>query len=373
MATLASTYQFEQMIKEPTRVTAASRTLIDLALCNKPELITMSGVDHLGISDHSLIYVCRKISIPRNEPKIIRSRQFKHYDKNSFLTELRDILQHTINDNNPDALWEDFKTRFLFVADIHAPQITRKVKSEYTPWMTNNIKKQIYHRDFLKKKVINTGSENMFVAYKRARNALNKLIKDTKRNYYTSVLNDTKNNPKKMWNTINKLTNKKSKTTTITKLNISNDNVTEDPNKISHTFNTYFKTIGENLANELPDTTDAPESYVTPSNSTFQIQIVSEVDEFQLLITLKISKACGHDKIPPKLLQDSAVVIAPILTYIFNQSINTGIFPNGLKTAIISPLYKSGSKKECSNYRSISVLSTVAKIFEKLISGQLYE
>jgi hypothetical protein len=90
---------------------------------------------------------------------------------------------------------------------------------------------------------------------------MNKLIKDTKINYYTSALNDTKNNPKNMWNTINKFTNKKSKTTTITKLNISNDNVTEDPNEISHTFNTYFKTIGENLANELPDTTDAPESY----------------------------------------------------------------------------------------------------------------
>ena len=73
MATLASTYQFEQMIKEPTRVTATSRTLIDLAFCNKPEMITMSGVDHIGISDHSLIYVCRKISIPRNEPKVIRN------------------------------------------------------------------------------------------------------------------------------------------------------------------------------------------------------------------------------------------------------------------------------------------------------------
>ena len=98
---------------------------------------------------------------------------------------------------------------------------------------------------------------------------------------------------------------------------------------------------------------------------------MSEVDVFQLLITLKISKACGHDKIPPKLLQDSAVVIAPILTHIFNQSINTGVFPNG--KIIISPLYKSGSKTECSNYRPISVLSTVAKIFEKLISVQLYE
>ena len=93
MATLASTYQFEQIIKEPTRVTATSRTLIDLAFCNKPEMITMSGVDHVGISDRSLIYVCRKISIPRNEPKVIRSRQFKHYDKNSFLAELRDIMQ----------------------------------------------------------------------------------------------------------------------------------------------------------------------------------------------------------------------------------------------------------------------------------------
>ena len=48
-------------------------------------------------------------------------------------------------------------------------------------------------------------------------------------------------------------------------------------------------------------------------------------------------------------------------------------FPNDLKTAIISPLYKTGSKTECSNYRPISVLSTVAKIFEKLISVQLYE
>ena len=64
----------------------------------------MSGVDHIGVSDHSLIYVCQKISIPRNEPKVIRSRQFKHYDKNSFLAELWDIMQYMTKDNNPDVL-----------------------------------------------------------------------------------------------------------------------------------------------------------------------------------------------------------------------------------------------------------------------------
>ena len=84
-----------------------------------------------------------------------------------------------------------------------APQITRKVKSEYTPWMTNNIKNRfIIDRDFLKKKAIKTGTENMFVAYKKSRKALNKLIKDTKRNYYTNALNDAKNSPKNMWDTI---------------------------------------------------------------------------------------------------------------------------------------------------------------------------
>ena len=112
---------------------------------------------------------------------------------------------------------------------------------------------------------------------------------------------------------------------------------------------------------------------ITPSNSTFQLKNVSEVDVFHLLNTLKISKACGHDKIPPKLLRDSAIVIAPILSHLFNQSINTGIFPKNLKTVVISPLYKGGSKTECSNYRPISVLSAVAKIFEKLVLMPLYE
>ena len=147
----------------------------------------------------------------------------------------------------------------------------------------------------------------------------------------------------------------------MTKLSISYENVTENPKEITHTFNTYLNTIGKNLANELPSTTETSESYVTPSNSTFQLKNVSEVDVFHLLNTLKISKACGHDKIPPKLLRDSAIVIAPILIHIFSQSINTGIFPKDLNTELISPLYKSGSKTECSNYRSISVLQQLPK------------
>ena len=96
--------------------------------------------------------------------------------------------------------------------------MTRKVRSEYAPWITENIKRHIYHRDFLKKKAVKTGSSNLHDAYKRARNDLNRLIEKTKTEYFTSIINNTAKNPKEMWKTINRITNKKSKTTNITKI-----------------------------------------------------------------------------------------------------------------------------------------------------------
>jgi hypothetical protein len=64
LAEIINTLQFEQLIKEPTRVTATTKTLIDLAFTNKPELINGSGVIHLGISDHSMIYIQRVFQLP---------------------------------------------------------------------------------------------------------------------------------------------------------------------------------------------------------------------------------------------------------------------------------------------------------------------
>ena len=75
------------------------------------------------------------------------------------------------------------------------------------------------------------------------------------------------------------------------------------------------------------------------------------------------SKAMDYDRISPELLKDSVCVITSSLTYIFNQSLLTGVFPNDLKVAIISPIFKSESKLECNNYRPISALSVVAKVF----------
>jgi L-arabinose isomerase len=90
---------------------------------------------------------------------------------------------------DPNIIWENWKTIFLSVADFHAPERTRK-------WITENIKQTMRRRDFLKKKAVRTGSKQFHDAYKRTRNDLNRLIKNTKAIYFTNTLNDCDNNPK---------------------------------------------------------------------------------------------------------------------------------------------------------------------------------
>ena len=250
-------FQLEQFIKEPTRITCQTQTLIDLVFSNRPETIIKVG--HVGMS---LVYAHRKISIPCKQPKIINTRQFKHYNIETYKQDLAKVLQNQPQDGDPNTLWKEWKEKFLLVADMHAPPVARRVRSEHAPWLTSEIKRKIYDRDFLKKKSVKTGSAN-FDAYKKARNELNSLIQSTKARYYNDALNQCKKDPKAMWKTINQLTNKTSKITNINELVIDQKIITE-PEEIAFYLNTYFNEIGSVLAKDLPEGDNSFEKYIVP-------------------------------------------------------------------------------------------------------------
>ncbi len=70
-------------------------------------------------------------------------------------------------------------------------------------------------------------------------------------------------------------------------------------------------------------------------------------------------------------MQGAGSAILESLHYIFNLSLNTGVFPNDSKIARVTPIYKSEEKTDCGNYRPISIISNVGKVFEKVIYNQL--
>ena len=83
-------YNLKQLINEPTRVTPVSSTLIDVIFTSHPDNVSCSEISHVGISDHSLIYVFRKISLPSavRGNNTVSYRQFKNFNRNRFRSDI---------------------------------------------------------------------------------------------------------------------------------------------------------------------------------------------------------------------------------------------------------------------------------------------
>jgi hypothetical protein len=95
---------------------------------------------------------------------------------------------------------------------------------------------------------------------------------------------------------------------------------------------------------------------------------VSEAEVKTIIMSLKPKNSTGYDGIPNKILNHCVHSISKPLTYIFNCSLTTGIFPERCKFAIVRPIYKKERrrrrKKEMNNYRPISLLTAMSKILE---------
>ena len=87
---------------------------------------------------------------------------------------------------------------------------------------------------------------------------------------------------------------------------------------------------------------------------------------------MSTNKATGPDKIPAKLVTISAPFISNHLTIISNQSLSQGTFPYDWKKSKVTPIYKKGPKHDMNNYRSISVISAITKVMEKIAHNQIY-
>ena len=97
----------------------------------------------------------------------------------------------------------------------------------------------------------------------------------------------------------------------------------------------------------------------------------NHVEIVSLINSLKLNKASGHDDIPPYFLKLASNIIAYSRSIIFHSCLSFGIFSHRLKPAKVIPIYKCGPEDALGNYRPISLLTSLFKVFEKLLLKRL--
>ena len=311
------------MIDEATRVTMATSSLIDHIVTNTPEKISDSGVIHTGISDHSLVFAIRKISVIDTQENILEIRNMKNFNEEKFFEDLlKQPWEHIyFSVENPNAMWEIWKKIFLDVLDKHAPLQHKKTRSKKASWITNDIKNLMNTRDKFKRKAILTNNENDWLNFRLTRNKVNIKLRNAKKDYYSSKIAGQKFNSKKAWKSINSLLDRENKPTVVNELTVGNKNLTCRKD-IAKGFNEYFSNIGPELSSKIDTSNYNLETYIKSAKSefaAFQPVTVSQISH--LLHGLSGNKATGIDKIFCKIIKLAAPVIPDSLTLICNQAI----------------------------------------------------
>ena len=108
-----------------------------------------------------------------------------------------------------------------------------------------------------------------------------------------------------------------------------------------------------------------------PDIASFEFRETDEETIGKIIKSLDIKKATGEDNISAKLLKASVPIINEPICNIVNESIRTSSFPNKLKMAQVTPLFKKNDPLDVRNYRPVSILPQISKIFEKVLEMQL--
>ena len=252
------------------------------------------------------------------------------------------------------------------------------IKNNTAEWIDEEVLEGIKIRDKLFRKFKKSKSNTDNINYKKSRNRLQELVKRKKRNFVSSKLTENISKPKELWKTLKKL-GLPSKNESSSKICLgTKDKVSFDNKENAETLKDFYENLANDLVNKLPLPTykfgrERVKEYYKPLNiesKNFTLKPTTYENVLKLLEEINPNKAVGIDNLGGRFLRDGAKILAKSITELCNLSIERSIFPDECKIAKLKPLYKKGSKIEPKNYRPISLLPLVSKIFEKVVHSQ---
>ena len=363
-----------QIISEPTHFMrdTVNPTCIDLIVTDQPNLVLDSGVrDSLDVTvKHKIVFCKINFKIP---PLPKYSRKFWHFDRareDSIKAAVSEFAWETsLRNLNPNRQVDILNKTILNIMSNFVPNEVKTVNPREPEWMNTNIKKLSRKKNKVFKKYKKNGykREDKEIV-DRLRKECQEAIVDAKENYLKNLgskLADPTTGQKSYWNILNKFLNK-CKIPKIPPILVDDKYITNCREKAS-IFNDFFSSQCTPIVNNsvLPDI-----RFHTMSRfGSFEISL-AEINVF--ISGLNIKKAHGPDLISANMVKLCGEHLCVPLKIIFENILETGNFPDQWKEANVTPVHKKNDKQIISNYRPISLLPILAKVFEKIIFKNLY-
>ena len=391
---IVDVHGMKSIVTKPTCFKSETPTLIDVVFTTVLKRFKHVCCIESDLSDfHQMVCFSTKFNAPCHINKVITYRSYKNFNREQFLCDLASAPFHAaqVFDTVDDAYWFS-ESLLLDVVNKHAPLKKRVIKQRQIPYMNSTLRKQNNVRDRFKRIWLKNKSMKNREAYVRHRNLSTKLRKQSLNKYLKDkcTINNTHNN-KEFWKITKPFMSHKGSSANTDISLIENDAIINDQTGVATVINDYYvnvtKSIGQPdlldvnediedvfLAHESHESVQYIEQYMKDqkgSNNTFTFSHVTMNDVLKELRSINIRKTTGCDLIPGKLIKEGADFLCKPIQSLINKCIDTCTFPNALKLADVVPIFKKNDMLNKMNYRPISILSCISKIFEKLLISQL--
>ena len=212
-------------------------------------------------------------------------------------------------------------------------------------------------------------------AYRKQRNLVTKLKRKSINTYFQERCTGGQKS-KHFYTTVKPFLSKKSTGSQQKIVLVENDKIVNNTKDICDTFNTFFVNVANDIGKDVIFDGNSHPSILKIKNNTQHNTLFdfkpTDVDTINKLVSkINIKKATGVDQISSKLLRAGAPVLNKHITTLVNNTIKTSVFPTRLKEAQVIPLHKKNDPLDKKNYRPVSILPTISKVYEMVLSDQL--
>ena len=358
-------FGYTQLIKTNTRTAKKSKSIIDLIITDI-EYCLDSGVIDLHISDHQPVYLIKKKGRDTRSSVSFKGRSYINYSKDllsdALTNEIKRNFRETVDPNGCWDFMEDFLNTFL---DTVCPIKTYRSKDSTPAWISHDIITLSKDRDSAWARAKLSGSDEDWALARRLRNWANNSVKAAKADYVRNELNENKNNPKSFWRNIKQVLPDQSSGSINIKNPVSNETLPK--NLQAQVINDFFVGIGEKLAADF-DNNDQPLRNVLRGRDALEIRHITQIEVLKLIDNISVYKSSGIENVSSRILKDFLGLISRELTILYNNILDTGIFPDKWKIATVTPIPKVTNALNPSDLRPISLLPVPGKLLEKFIT-----